>query len=349
MTCDSPLKWVGGKSKLIPRLVQPGRLNGSFGDYHEPFLGGGSVLCALLQPGAPVQVTGTYYASDANAALIGFYQCLQRDVEGLIQALEPLCAAYHGLPPVVRVAGSERRTNRSPVAASLTEATHGTRDDVYYWARQEFNKYTTAPGAGVDDMSVPVVAALFLFLNKTGYRGLYRTSANGFNVPYGHYARPSVYCATKLRALSSVLQSRPVVFRCESFDVALARVSDDALVYADPPYVPVKTESFVGYTSEGFDADATERLFQWCANACHLPGTRVVMSNSAAPVVRQMLDAMPGITYETCECRRAIHSTNPAARETEVVAWTTGNETETEAVVETEASVDEEEGHHHAV
>lgn len=319
-----PLKWVGGKTQLLPALFSPQRLRGDYASYHEPFLGGGSVMCALLHRqtigDADVCIRGTYHASDANPALIGFYMCLQTNVEGLLAALRPLCTAY-AKAPQANAAPNARRSATAAVPASLEAACESGRADVYYWARHRFNHYLLHTDASVQ-MDDPQAAALCLFLNKTGFRGVYRTSKLGYNVPYGHYANPSVYDEAHLRHLSALL--KPVVFRCESFETALTRVGGDALVYADPPYVPLKTTSFVGYTNQGFDAEATTSLFALCEAVSALPKTRVVLSNSAAPAVLQRLETMESFVYTTCSCRRAIHSKNPAARATEVLAWSVG-------------------------
>ena len=316
-----PLKWVGGKTQLLSELFDEHRLCGTYTSYHEPFVGGGSVLWSILarqsHESPDVRITDTFHASDANPALIGLYQCLQHNVDGLLQALRPLCTAYLNAPVATKEKGGARRSSKAVAATSLEAACKGTREDVYYWARSEFNRHLVDDEATAMDQ--PAAAALCLFLNKTGFRGVYRTSKAGFNVPYGHYSNPAIYDETHLRELSALIQ--PVTFRCEAFETAIKRVTGEALVYMDPPYVPLKTTSFVGYTHQGFDAEATTQMFHACATVASLPDTRVVLSNSAAPVVCATLDAMPQFAYTTCDCRRAIHSKNPAAKAKEVIAW----------------------------
>ena len=75
------LKWVGGKGRLLPELLA--RLPQTFGDYHEPFVGGGALFFALAGAGRLGQV----YLSDANAALIDVYLALRDDVAAVIAAL----------------------------------------------------------------------------------------------------------------------------------------------------------------------------------------------------------------------------------------------------------------------
>ena len=314
----SPLKWVGGKTQLLPQLFQTNRLEGTFVSYHEPFLGGGSVMTKLLEdqanPDTSVCITDNFHASDVNPALIGFYVCVQTNVEELITELQPLCDAYTKAPKDTS-APKQRRSSKADVAASLSEACLKGQEDVYYWARQTFNQYLKQP----DLLHCPKAAAVFLFLNKTGFRGIYRTSQIGFNVPFGHYKNPSIYDKNHLRSYAKLIA--PVTFRCESFETALERVAPQSLVYLDPPYVPVKVTSFVSYTSNGFESEAIQSFFQQSLLMSKIKDVRVVLSNSAAPAVIDILETMKNFSYITCSCRRAIHSKNPASRATEVIAW----------------------------
>ena len=98
--------------------------------------------------GADVSIRGTYHASDANPALIGFYMCLQTNVEGLLAALRPLCTAY-AKAPQANAAPNARRSSTAAVPASLEAACESSRADVYYWARHRFNHYLLHTDASV--------------------------------------------------------------------------------------------------------------------------------------------------------------------------------------------------------
>jgi site-specific DNA-adenine methylase len=77
------MKWVGGKTQIIDDVIA--LFPKEFNNYHEPFLGGGSVLLALLshrQSGA-IKVNGTIYASDLNSNIIGLYHNIQANPERL--------------------------------------------------------------------------------------------------------------------------------------------------------------------------------------------------------------------------------------------------------------------------
>ena len=133
------LKWVGGKTQILDEVLT--RFPRTMRDYHEPFVGGGSVLLALLnkRTAGTVVVSGTVYASDLNPTLIGLYRNVQGRVEELIVEVRRLVAETPG------TAADE--VNRSP--ASLEEALTSP-ESYYYWSRARFNAIadSTVPGMG---------------------------------------------------------------------------------------------------------------------------------------------------------------------------------------------------------
>ncbi len=130
-------------------------------------------------------------------------------------------------------------------------------------------------------------AARFIYLNKTGYNGLYRLNKKGkFNVPFGKYKNPNYRDFDNLRAVSVALRS--VDIRCESFENVLHEAQENDFVYLDPPYDPVSnTASFVHYTSSGFGKDEQKKLakvFRELSNR----GVKVMLSNSDTPFIRNL-------------------------------------------------------------
>src|SRR5262249_15284892 len=113
-----------------------------------------------------------------------------------------------------------------------------------------------------DPSTLPLVAraARTIFLNKTGFNGLYRVNRAGrFNVPFGRYAKPKICDADNLRACSDALGNVQLSVRDFADAVAGARKGD--FVYFDPPYVPVsRTSTFTAYAAGGFGPDAQVRL-----------------------------------------------------------------------------------------
>ena len=260
------LKWVGGKTQILTQVLA--LFPETCVNYHEPFLGGGSVLLGMT-----MRVSGRIFASDVNPLLINLYQVVQQTPEELIAC--------------VRVLKNEFETCED-------------KEAFYYKIRDWFNTKT---------LSNTESAAVFLFLNKTCFRGVYREGPHGFNVPYGHYTSPEIFHEEDVREMSKKIQN--VVFTCQSFEESLKNVTPGDFVYVDPPYVPENTTSFVGYVAGGFDRH--EQLFTLLKN---LP-CRFVMSNSGVDVVKSMFPAP--YTIQSLSARRAIHSKDPSARTDEVL------------------------------
>jgi DNA adenine methylase len=177
--------------------------------------------------------------------------------------------------------------------AELRELEKDTTEATYYRRRDEFNR-SPRP-------------ALFVYLNKVGFRGMYREGPSGFNVPFGHYANPTVCDPENIRKFSKLVES--VEFSCQSYDDALRGCGPSDFVYVDPPYAPETATSFTKYTAESFDH---KKFF----NILKSSPSRWVMSNSNTDLVRGEFE-----TYQTVEvsARRAINARNPAARTTELI------------------------------
>jgi DNA adenine methylase len=147
-------------------------------------------------------------------------------------------------------------------------------------------------------------AARLIYLNKTGYNGLYRVnSKGGFNVPYGRYKRPKIYDPERLAHAASYLQD--VTIRVADFEEACAEAKRGDAVYLDPPYLPLsKTASFSAYHSEAFGMPEHQRLAKVFAKLLRR-GVTAVLSNSATPETRAL--------YQSFKCsdvavRRPINS-----------------------------------------
>jgi DNA adenine methylase len=188
---------------------------------------------------------------------------------------------------------------------ALIEANHRHEhaDEYYYDARDEFNALRT-----IDDKSRAEAvreASLLLYLNRTGFNGLYRENQDGeFNVPVGSYANPDWVRAPEIRAASEVLQDTTI--HNEDFEYVLGAADDGDLVYFDPPYQPVSTTAnFTDYHADGFDKDDQRRLRD-VAVELHKAGVHVVLSNS--PPVAELYQGNDAFTVDTVGAKRAINS-----------------------------------------
>lgn len=261
------LKWVGGKTQIIDDVMS--LFPREFNNYYEPFLGGGSVLLALLtqRRNGLIKIDGTIYASDLNENLIGLYKQIQSNHNELISEVKKLLEI--------------------PMSESY-----------YYELRSRFNQ---TPKGSID------ASALFLYLNKACFRGVYREGPRGFNVPFGHYKNCSILDEDHIKKVSELIQE--VIFTHHGFEDAL-KTDDNDFVYLDPPYAPVNATSFVGYTADGFGKHA--ELFELCKNM----KAKFLMSNADVPLVRE---AFEGYETKIVSCRRAINSKKPESRANEVL------------------------------
>lgn len=102
------------------------------------------------------------------------------------------------------------------------------------------------------------LAALFVFINKHCFNGLYRVNGKGlFNVPYNNSRKASVD-EKAIREISEYLKK--VTILEGDFEVACESAMEGDFVFIDSPYAPLNPTSFESYTKEGFDIESHKRL-----------------------------------------------------------------------------------------
>lgn len=292
------LKWVGGKTQILNKLILefPIEMN----NYRETFLGGSSVLLSLLTfvKEGIIKVYGKIYAYDANEPLIYVYKNIQTNHDELYDILQFIITEFNNCENGV--------INRKP--SSIEEA-RTSKESYYYWSRNLYN--TLSP---FEKISV-YGSALFIFLNKTCFRGLFRVGPNGFNVPYGHYTNPEIINREHLDEIHELIQD--VVFECCDFTESLSKVEPDDFVYLDPPYAPENLKSFVGYIIGGFELENHVQLFGIIHSLTDLK-IKVMMSNADVELVRENFTTEKYNTVSIL-CKRSINSKNPEAKAKEVI------------------------------
>jgi len=236
------LKWVGGKTQIITEILNnfPNKID----NYHEIFLGGGSILLGVLSLIKENKIhVKNIYAYDLNKSLIYLYKNIQTKCDDFIKEIKKIVDENNNITGVV--------INRKP--KNIDEG-KTSQESYYYWIRSKYNDMDD------NDKITILVSAYFLFLNKTCFRGLYRIGPNGFNVPYGHYKSPCIYDEESLKNISELIKD--VNFIHTSFETSLLYVKKNDMVYCDPPYVPINATSFVNYNSDGFEDILHEKLFR---------------------------------------------------------------------------------------
>ncbi|MGH9315444.1 MAG: DNA adenine methylase [Vicinamibacterales bacterium] len=275
------LKWAGGKRQLLPALRE--FYPPAFKIYFEPFLGSAAVFLDLhnrrmLGRGARL--------SDCSADLIGCYIAVRDAVEEVIAELERLAEEHRDRGSAHYYEVRNRRFN--PM-------------------RRELAGQPSAPYP-------PELAAMLIYLNRTGYNGLFRLNARGdFNVPAGRYERPVICDSVNLRSVSSALRQPGVQIEIARFDAALACARPGDFVYLDPPYAPTsRTSSFTAYTAGGFAAADQDRLQALVVELAR-GGCRMLLSNSTAPAIKRLYAdnrrvRAAGLRALAVPARRAINS-----------------------------------------
>jgi DNA adenine methylase len=277
------LKWAGGKRQLLPhlrRFYPP-----AFTRYIEPFFGSGAVFFDLYGAGRLRDVD--VMLLDSNADLIGCYETVRTRRDEVAHELDLLAAAH-------------ARDGRAQYYA--------VRDDQFNPMRDRLR------GANGRIAYTPRLAAMLIYLNRTGFNGLFRVNARGaFNVPAGRYDRPRIADRAKLARVADALSNPRVTLQYGSFESIedVARAGD--FVYFDPPYAPLsRTASFTSYTGAGFSAEDQKRL-QQLAIVLASRGCFVLLSNSTADEIAALYEHnacawAAGLRAIRVPARRAINS-----------------------------------------
>jgi DNA adenine methylase len=277
------LKWAGGKRQLLPALRR--FYPSQFTRYREPFLGSAAVFFDLHGRGL-LEGRGATLA-DTNPDLIACYTTVRDQPDQVIDELS-------------RHARDHER--------------YGTAH--YYEVRNErFNPGRRALlSAAAGFTYTPSLAAMLIYLNRTGYNGLFRLNANGeFNVPAGRYPRPKICDAANLLKVSALLRRRDITLEHRGFDRVAEEARAGDFLYVDPPYAPLTaTARFTAYTAEGFSSRDQARLrdvlVELAARGCH-----VLMSNSTASEITRLYAegtavTAAGLRRHRVSARRAINS-----------------------------------------
>ena len=225
--------------------------------------------------------------SDSNGDLIGCYQALRDELDDVVRSLTHL-----------------ERAHRQKGAAHYYDI----RDNHFNPARLALVPHAQAPAR-----YPPELAAMLIYLNRTGYNGLFRVNARGeFNVPVGRYENPRICDRDNLARVSAILRQPGVHLQVRTFDALTSHSGPVDFYYFDPPYAPLTTTSrFTAYTTGGFTGDDQRRL-QLLAIGLASRGARIVLSNSSAPEVLALYTSdearKAGLRVIEIPARRAINA-----------------------------------------
>lgn len=237
------LKWVGGKGQLLDEIRS--RYPKRIGKYCEPFVGGGAVLFDVLANYCPNEVM----INDVNEGLINTYTQIRDNVENLIALLAEIQDSFYQNDDIAR-------------------------KDMYLNKRERYNALQIG-----NESDALEKAALFIFLNKTCFNGLYRVNRRGFfNVPIGTYKKPLICDTENLRLLSGLLKKVKII--CGNYQKCIEFIDKDTFVYMDLPYRPLSaTASFTSYSESMFGDKQQIELKEFIDDITQR-GAKVIVSNS---------------------------------------------------------------------
>ena len=240
------IKWAGGKTQLLTHFenILPHNLEeAEHFTYIEPFVGGGAMLFHMLQKYTNI---GRVIINDINPNLITAYRVIRDTPERLITDLKMLQREF--------------RQNSNEEA----------RKEYFLRIRKSYNE---------DTHNDVTNTAMFIFLNRTCFNGLYRVNSKGyFNVPFGKYTNPTICDEELLLEDSKILQNVEIL--CGDYTLIERYVDNNTFIYFDPPYRPLSTtSSFTSYSKENFDDTEQTRLAHFFARLSRY-GCKMMLSNS---------------------------------------------------------------------
>ncbi len=238
------VKWVGGKTQLIEEVEAhlPKDFSTKSITYVEPFVGGGAVLWHILNKYDNIEKA---VINDINSDLTKVYETIKHNPSELIDCLQNIQDEYIPLDD-------------------------DKRKDYYLKKRDRFNT------KALDNIEN---SALFIFINRTCFNGLYRVNSKGlYNVPFGRYSNPKICDPETILADSELLQKVDILNGdfAETFKYA----GENSVFYIDPPYKPLsETSSFNSYAKEAFNDNEQIRLSEFCKKL-DATNTKFILSNS---------------------------------------------------------------------
>ena len=201
--------------------------------------------------------------------------------EGLINMYEMLVERWHD---VVRPLEQFRRDHS---------------EVVYYASRDAYNRGKN---------TAPLTAAMFIYLNKACFNGLWRENSKGeMNVPFGKADKVSLPSQEHLAEAYKALEHGSVRLKHQGFAETLATCGPGDFIYLDPPYdvEPGKT-GHTKYSGAGFGEKEQGKL-SWCLGDLHYRGVKWMMSSSDTPYIRKIYDDC-GLSFTEISAPRSINS-----------------------------------------
>lgn len=233
------------------------RLPANYNCYIEPFFGGGAVFFELCPQKAII--------NDKNKELMNCYKQIRNNLDLVINELNKL----------------QNDHNSS-----------ADKNKYYYSIREQFNERK------ISSKTLDCVdAAMMIYLNKSGFNGMYRENKSGrFNIPSGQKKVIKLYEENNLKACSNQLKNTDIYE--EDFERICLLANTNDFVFIDSPYY----ETFDTYQAGGFKKEDHERLAD-VFNKLTQKGVKCMLTNSDEKFIK---DLYKGYAIETVTVTRMI-------------------------------------------
>tara|TARA_X000001036_G_scaffold408021_1_gene417958 strand:- start:206 stop:1174 length:969 start_codon:yes stop_codon:yes gene_type:complete len=253
-----PLKWVGGKRKIIDIIISATNEIETPITYYEPFFGGGAIFFLLYSRG----LLKNAYLNDVVPQVVNFYNVLSE--QNARNILKKEAKKF------------ERKFNN--LNKNVTKRKHE-----YIEFREDFNDNWESFNSKLNFESRAKLAAQFLALNKIGFNGMFRVNSKGrFNIPMGSPVEKKLFDEGNIDAVGDALSK--VNFTCDDYSNVKpfkGSVGKNNLIFLDPPYIPnSKTANFTDYSVEGFNRNSHVKLSNDLSKLIENEKNNVIFTNN---------------------------------------------------------------------
>lgn len=308
----SVLKWVGGKNQIMSNIQK--KIPHDIDIYYELFVGGGSVFITLLKNNNSTYNIKKFIINDKNKYLINMYKVILNNHLDLISELEKLENNLSNFNEV-------KYKPRENIIPSDNFDEIKSKKEYYYFIRKKFNKKKNNTN---DNNNLIKISSYFIFLNKVGFRGLYRENKNGnFNVPYGNYKNPNIVNKNNILELNKLFTTNNIEFLNKDFNDVIQETDEynnknnNILFYLDPPYYPINKTSFTSYNGVDFIKEDHKKFILFLKKL-NKDGKKFLMSNSHTSFILKNINEY---NYEKILCKRRINSKTPQDTEYEILCY----------------------------
>ncbi len=237
------IKWAGSKKSIVDTLFE--NFPSEFTDYYEPFLGTAVVFMEAKNRGIFSNTTN-YYLNDSLFPLINTYESVRDHYELVIKEFSSKKYVYD--------------------------------KEVFTTKKVRFNQLKKAVLTPEEKIEL---ACLFIYLNKTGFNGMYRENSSGeYNIPFGRYTNPCIYKEEDIKKLAGCLQNESLKITCFPYQDVVKHAKKGDFVYMDPPYA----ETFSSYSKDSFKKEDQIKLKESFDDLTKR-GVKVMESNSSCPFI----------------------------------------------------------------